>query len=292
MPRIETGTPEVGNDGLPPDRERRSASAPRPGGVYIAQAARIVGVSSSLVRAWENEGLVSPARTESGYRVFAPNDIERLRQIRDLMRRDGLNAAGVRRVFSNSGDGNGNGPTRPAPTAGERIRAFRRRKGLSLRAVAGLTGLSPSAISAVERGHSAPTVGSLQRLAHAFDTTVPSLLGTAEPHRRFGVRANQRPMLFETPGVIMENLYDMDTVLQSMLITVEPGAGNLDSYSHEGEEFLYLIDGQLDLTLDEIDTYRLCAGDAITFASTRPHRWANPGAAKTTIVWINTPPTF
>lgn len=99
-------------------------------------------------------------------------------------------------------------------------------------------------------------------------------------------------MLFETPGVIMQNLYDIHTVLQSMLITVDPGAGNLDSYAHEGEEFLYLIDGQLDLTLDEIDTYRLRAGDAMTFASTRPHRWVNPGTVKTTIVWVNTPPTF
>ena len=176
MPRMETRVAAELGDDLDSDRGPRSSPAlRRPGGVYITQAARIVGVSPSLVRSWENEGLVSPGRTESGYRVFAPNDIERLRQIRDLMHRDGLNAAGVRRVFGNSG--NGTGPTRSVLAVGERIRASRRRKGLSLRAVASLTGLSPSAISAVERGHSAPTVGSLQRLAHAFETTVPSLLG-------------------------------------------------------------------------------------------------------------------
>jgi DNA-binding transcriptional MerR regulator/mannose-6-phosphate isomerase-like protein (cupin superfamily) len=291
MPRETRRTPKTPGS-VTTEQGRRPASGNRPVGVYITQAARIAGVSPSLVRAWENEGLVSPARTDSGYRVFSPHDLERLRQIRDLMRRDGLNAAGVRRALSNAGSANGNRPTRSVPSVGERIRAFRRRQGLSLRAVASVTGISPSAISAVERGHSTPTVGSLQRLAHAFGTTVPSLLGTPEPHRRLVVRASERPMLFEAPGVIMENLFDVDTILQSMLITVDPGAGNRDSYAHEGEEFLFVIVGQLDLTLDEIDTYRLHAGDALTFASTRPHRWANPGAVKTVIVWVNTPPTF
>jgi DNA-binding transcriptional MerR regulator/quercetin dioxygenase-like cupin family protein len=260
--------------------------------VYIAQAARITGVSSSLIRTWESEGLVSPMRTESGYRVFSPGDIEQLRRIRDLIHRDGLNAAGVRRVLSSSGDGNGGGSIRPIPPVGGRIREYRRRQGLSLRAVAERAGVSPSAISAVERGHSTPTVGSLHRLARAFDTTVPSLLGTAEPHRRLVVRKDDRPVLFETPGVIMENLYDVDTVLQSMLISVDPGAGNGESYAHDGEEFLYVVEGRLELTLDEIDLYQLGAGDALTFASTRPHRWVNPGTVRSVIVWVNTPPTF
>jgi DNA-binding transcriptional MerR regulator/quercetin dioxygenase-like cupin family protein len=268
------------------------ATNDRSAGVYITQAARITGASPSLIRTWESEGLVQPGRTKSGYRVFTPQDIEQLRRIRDLIHRDGLNAAGVRRVLSSLGTANGASPARAVSSVGEKIREIRRRRGLSLRAVAKLTGISPSAISAVERGHSTPTVGSLHRLARAFDTTVPSLLGTAQPHRRLVVQTNERPLLFETPGVIMENLYDVDTVLQSMLISVDPGAGNGDSYAHEGEEFLYVIVGGLDLTLDEIDTYSLKAGDAMTFASTRPHRWTNPGVVKAVIVWVNTPPTF
>jgi quercetin dioxygenase-like cupin family protein len=90
----------------------------------------------------------------------------------------------------------------------------------------------------------------------------------------------------------MENLYDVDTILQSMLITVEPGGGSQESYAHEGEEVLYVIEGEIDMTLDEIDTYRLEPGDAMTFHSTRPHRWTNPGEITAVIVWINTPPTF
>ncbi|MGZ4431283.1 MAG: MerR family transcriptional regulator [Gaiellales bacterium] len=272
-------------------RRRARPGDGRPAGVYINQAARIVGVSPSLVRTWESEGLVNPARTPSGYRVFSPQDIERLRHIRDLIHRDGLNAAGVRRLLNSSGEGNGN-DRRGSQPVGERVRMFRRRRGLSLRALARVTGLSPSSISAVERALSSPTVGSLHRLAIAFETTVPALMGTPEPHERLVVRPHERPMLFEAPGVRMENLYDVDTILQSMLSTIEPGAGSPDSYAHEGEEFLYIVEGEFEITLDEMDTYRLGPGDAMTFASTRPHRWTNPGDVTTVIVWVNTPPSF
>ncbi|MDX6552963.1 MAG: hypothetical protein QOH74_1451 [Gaiellales bacterium] len=272
-------------------RRRAAGSNGRPAGVYINQAARIVGVSASLIRIWENEGLLTPERTTSGYRVFSPRDIERLRHIRDLIQRDGLNAAGVRRVLSSTGaEGTVERPRSVA--VGEKLRMLRRRRGLSLRALATMTGLSPSSISAVERGLSSPTVGSLHRLAIAFETTVPALMGTPEPHERLVVRPHERNLLFGAPGVKMENLYDVDTILQSMVITVEPGAGSEESYAHEGEEVLYMIEGEIDVTLDEIDTYRLRTGDAMTFASTRPHRWTNPGNVTAAIVWINTPPTF
>ncbi len=260
-------------------------------GFYIKQTASIVGVSPAQIRAWENRGLLTPARTPSGYRVFSPQDIERLRYIRDQILRDGLNPAGVRRMLSITDAKIGNKRPRSMPV-GERIRTLRRRSGLSLRAVATLTGLSPSSISAVERGLSSPTVGSLHRLAVAFKTTIPILMGTPEPHQRLVVRPHERTLLFGAPGVEMENLYDTETFLQSMLITIEPGAGSQESYSHEGEEMLYVIEGEIEMTLDEIDNHRVQAGDAMTFHSTRPHRWTNPGAVTAVIVWVNSPPTF
>jgi DNA-binding transcriptional MerR regulator/quercetin dioxygenase-like cupin family protein len=262
-------------------------------GIYISQAARILGVSQSVLRNWENERLVTPARTPSGYRVFSVQDIERLRHVRDLVQRQGLNPAGVRRLLgsgSSPSDVNGASAGRHP---GDRVHMLRSRKQVSLRALAEMTGLSPSSISAVERGLSAPSVGTLQRLAVALDTTVAKLLGTPHPRRHLVVRADERPLLdTETPGVRFENLYTVETTLQSILITVEPGHGSQESYSHEGEEFVYLLEGELEITLDELETYRLGPGDAMTFYSTRPHRWSNPSSTAAVTVWINTPPTF
>lgn len=253
----------------------------------------MLGVSPWVLRAWENEGLIAPARTASGYRVFAPEDLDRLRRIRDLIQGEGLNPAGVRRLLD-AGEGAGEErPRTPRASVHDRIQMLRKRKGISLRALAGLTGLSASSVSAIERGLSAPSVGTLQRLAAALDTTVPKLLDTPRPQRNLVVRPHERQVLdMETPGVLFENLYAIDTTLQSILISVEPGQGSQESYSHEGEEFLYVLEGELEVTLDELYTYRLGPHDAMTFDSPRPHRWSNPGDTLTQIVWVNTPPTF
>jgi DNA-binding transcriptional MerR regulator/mannose-6-phosphate isomerase-like protein (cupin superfamily) len=255
--------------------------------------ARILGVSPSVLRTWESEGLVTPARTPSGYRVFSPEDLERVRRIRDLIQGEGLNPAGVRRLLDDDARGADERVSPPRPHAHERIQMLRKRKGMSLRTLAAESGLSASSVSAIERGISAPSVGTLQRLAAALGTTVPKLLDAPRPHRQLVVRPHERQVLdMETPGVLFENLYAIDTVLQSILISVEPGHGSQESYSHEGQEFLYILEGHLEITLDELYTYRLGPRDAMTFHSTRPHRWHNPGDVRTVTVWVNTPPTF
>jgi quercetin dioxygenase-like cupin family protein len=80
--------------------------------------------------------------------------------------------------------------------------------------------------------------------------------------------------------------------LEPLLFRIAPGASSGSSYTHDGEEFLYVLEGVFEITLDELTTYTLKEGDALTFASVRPHRFRNPGTAETTVVWINTPPTF
>jgi DNA-binding transcriptional MerR regulator/quercetin dioxygenase-like cupin family protein len=279
----------------PKDDDSPEADArTRPAGLYISQVARILGVSPSALRMWEAQGLSAPERTSSGYRVYSMDEVERLRRVRDLIQRDGLNPAGVRRMLdSDRAPRAAEREKAPEEHVGPRVQRARLRRGVSLRALASATGLSASSVSAIERGVSAPSVGTLQRLAAALDTTVPKLLGTRRPSPRLVVRPSDRVALdMETPGVRFENLYAVDTALQSILITVEPGAGTDESYSHEGEEFLYVTAGRLELTLDELHTYELEAGDAMTFASTRPHRWRNPGDVTTEIVWLNSPPTF
>jgi DNA-binding transcriptional MerR regulator/mannose-6-phosphate isomerase-like protein (cupin superfamily) len=287
-------SPRRDEQGVSLSGQAPSVRAKRPTGVYIKQAAQILGVSPSVLRTWESEGLVSPVRTSSGYRVYTPRDVERLQQIRNLIQGEGLNPAGVRRLLDEQGDAaDAHGSGGPRPHVHDRIRMLRKRKNMSLRALAVASDLSASSVSAIERGLSAPSVGTLQRLAAALDTTVPKLLDAPRPERHLVVRPHERQVLdMETPGVVFENLYATDTTLQSILISVEPGHGSQESYRHEGEEFLYIIEGQLELTLDELYTYRLGPKDAMTFQSMRPHRWYNPGDVRTVIVWINTPPTF
>ncbi len=69
-------------------------------GLYaISIAAELVGTGVQNLRVYERRGLVDPARTEGGTRLYSDHDITRLRRIADLLA-DGLNLAGVAMVMA------------------------------------------------------------------------------------------------------------------------------------------------------------------------------------------------
>lgn len=65
----------------------------------ISVAAELSELHPQTLRAYEREGLLSPARTEGGTRRYSRRDVERLRFIRTLTQDEGLNLAGVRIVL-------------------------------------------------------------------------------------------------------------------------------------------------------------------------------------------------
>ncbi|MGK2876809.1 MAG: MerR family transcriptional regulator [Nocardioides sp.] len=64
----------------------------------ISVAAAMVGMGIQNLRVYERRGLVDPARTPGGTRLYSQSDIERLRRVRELLA-DGLNLAGIARVL-------------------------------------------------------------------------------------------------------------------------------------------------------------------------------------------------
>ena len=266
-------------------------------GVYILQAARMVGTSTASIRMWEKHGLVSPERTASGYRIYSMAEVSRLRQIHRLTL-EGVNPAGILRILQSGSETSGSAPAvhdedHPAHSVGETLKQLRSTSRLTLRQVAKLTGLSASYISSVERSLAAPSLASLQKLAVAFGTNVQGLMGqaTGAPDTVL-VRPSQRRVLDSGDGVTIEDMSTASSNLESLLFTVLPGAGSAGAFSHEGEEMLYIVTGELDLTLDGTDEYHLEVGDSMSYDSPRPHAWVNRGSETTVIVWVNTPRTF
>ena len=65
----------------------------------ISVAAELVGMHPQTLRMYESKGLVRPARTPGGTRLYSDIDLERLRMIQTLTTRLGLNLAGVEHVL-------------------------------------------------------------------------------------------------------------------------------------------------------------------------------------------------
>jgi quercetin dioxygenase-like cupin family protein len=168
---------------------------------------------------------------------------------------------------------------------------MRQRRGMALAEASSRAGISAGFLSSLERTQANASVATLQRLAKAYGTTVMELFHTPTHHGRL-VKPNERRVLEVHPGVRMELLSSGAPMLQSMLFRVAPLAGSEGSYSHQGEEFIFMISGTLEIWLDELQCFVLQAGDSFWFESTHGHRWFNPGDTEAAMLWINTPPTF
>ena len=151
--------------------------------------------------------------------------------------------------------------------------------------------MSPGFLSSVERSQANASVATLQRLATSYGTTVMELF-QSPPHEGRLVGPTDRRVLTVHSGVRMELLSTGAPMLQSMLFKVAPAAGSEGAYSHQGEEFIYMLSGTLEVWLDELQCYVLREGDSFWFPSTHAHRWFNPGDVDAVLLWINTPPTF
>ena len=68
----------------------------------ISVAARLAGTMPHTLRAYEEAGLIEPARTDSGNRLYSDEDIDRLRHIQSIAER-GVNYAGIRIILEMEG---------------------------------------------------------------------------------------------------------------------------------------------------------------------------------------------
>lgn len=255
----------------------------------ISEVARLVGISSSALRAWEALGLVSPYRTESHYRLYSEPEVGLLRRAVFLRRARGLNPAAIVLVLKRQGMVSA--PAESPVLPGQRFRRLRTRRGLSLAQVARATKVSVGFLSALERGQMRSSISTLRRIARFYRTNILSLFETAAENPRL-VRPGQRKVLETTPDVRMELLAWGQTAMEPHLFRIKPGGGSGESYSHEGEEFLHILRGEFEIWLDSKEHYRLKPGDSLYFESSTPHRWRNPGRSETSLLWVNTPPTF
>lgn len=177
---------------------------------------------------------------------------------------------------------------------GRRIRHLRKARDLSLKDVAERSGLSVSFLSQIERGTSSPSVRVLVRIASALNVALsslfngsdhshvpePSLVQRREDRRRLSFRETSISKELVTPPAQASGL-------DIYLITIEPGGSTGgEAYSHGGEEAGLVLRGTLELQVDG-QVHVLRTGDGFGFESRRPHRFKNPGATLTQVVWVN-----
>ncbi len=170
-----------------------------------------------------------------------------------------------------------------------RLKQARNTQGLSLDAVAKLSGVSRSMVSQIERGESSPTIATLWNLTRALQVDFAGLLDAAPAGNRIEVlRAGQIPTIDNMgKGCRILILSPPEQVGRHEVYELRLASGGiLDSQPHKrgAREHLTVIEGTIHVTCGEA-TEVLRAGDTSRYAADVPHRIAAPdGPARAFLV--------
>lgn len=159
-------------------------------------------------------------------------------------------------------------------TVGPRLRELRRRRGLTLAALAERTGINESTLSRLEGGSRKPTLEMLLPLAEVYSVPLDQLVGaphTGDPriHLRPVTREGLTYVPLSRPGGIQAH---------KLLIPHRPGVVP-EPRTHEGFEWVYVLAGRLKLILAERSSI-LEPGEAAEFDTHIPH-WLGPADERT-----------
>ncbi|MGZ9718699.1 MerR family transcriptional regulator [Rhizobium miluonense] len=262
----------------------------------VAEAARLAGVSASTLRLWESQGLLVPSRSETGHRQYSAEDVARLKRISWFRAERGLNPAAIREALETeegSATGLENGEQSASSDIGRRFRSLRHAAGKTLEQVAAEMGMTSSTLSTLERTSQGVSFKTLHDLADYYGTTVSRLSGEEREDVPALIRSGEwRAWPATTPGVTVQLLAEGRTMMDCHRFVLAPGAASEGAYRHEGEEFIHVLAGRLELVLDSDQFFDLLPGDSLYFESRRYHSWRNRHDGETILLWINTPPTF
>ena len=190
------------------------------------------------------------------------------------------------------------GSERPPLTVqavGKEIKRLRKLRGRTLEQLASGAGVSAGLLSQVERGQGNPSFNTLVQVAHALGIPVARLMAGEQLSSPVVRREDRRRLnLGGTDHLVLMELLTsrLDSALEAIRIVAEPGYTSEDTpFVHDGEEFGIVLEGTHAVNVGGAH-YVLQAGDSISYSSTIPHWYENPGDVTSVSLWVVTPPSF
>lgn len=182
----------------------------------------------------------------------------------------------------------------------DKLRTLRLRRSMGLKQLAEHTGLSSAMLSRLENGRLTPTLPTLVRIALVFNVGLDYFF--TDPRKRHIVAITRRGErnLFPSDPSSSSNSWHFETLdfranerkLNSYLGHFHPfPVEKLTPHHHPGIEFLYLIEGQLEIVVGT-ETFRLGPGDAMYFDSIQKHSYRSLTKTACTAVVVTTRSTL
>ena len=179
----------------------------------------------------------------------------------------------------------------------ERLRMLRAQRGWTLGQTSKASGVAASTLSKIENGLMSPTYDVLLRLASGLDIDLAELFTPARDHMGAGRRSIERKgegEIHETPlyhhRVLCSQLSHKRMMPFFTQIKAHHVSDNEGWSRHEGEEFVYVLSGSIELHTEYYEPEILEAGDCFYIDSRMRHRVINRDGAQAEVLWVSTKP--
>lgn len=170
---------------------------------------------------------------------------------------------------------------------GSKVRSLREAQGLTLEELANRTRLSKSMLSLIERGKSAPSIGTLVAISSVFGVQLPELLGKPTYDQDVVTRLADQTVVKSGHGMIHRTVTnDQIRGIEIAFNQYKRGASNsAKPITHDGFEYGLVIDGVLEVAVED-QKHMVSAGDLIRYPSDKPHRITSKGRKGARAFWI------
>jgi len=181
-----------------------------------------------------------------------------------------------------------------ALSIGQNLAKWRKEKGLTLQQLAAKVHLTAAFISKIEHDKASPSIATLKTIAHALDAKVIDFFADELLQDPVVTTPDQWSRVL-IPGWQSDTKRLVKIVaskrMEPFLTTIKPGGKSREPYSHPGEEFGFVLEGEITITVGE-ELYRVGPMSSFYYSSLLPHSWINKGKKDCKIIWVVSPPSW
>jgi transcriptional regulator with XRE-family HTH domain len=182
---------------------------------------------------------------------------------------------------------------------GEKIKELRKQKNMTLKDLSSASGLSIGFLSQLERNLTTVAVDALQKVAASLGVDLGYFFSVSESKtERAVIRSYERAVAYAEAGHFIHQYLSPNIANHNIfaeIITLIPDENppeiGVEVFSHEGEEFIYVLEGILTLDYNH-EVFKLHHGDTVHMDSKIPHNWYNTTGQMVKILVVRYPNPF
>ena len=179
-------------------------------------------------------------------------------------------------------------------TIGAKLKQIRNSKGMTLKELGDASGFSTGFLSQLERGKSSIAISHLSKIAECLGVNVRYFMAEEFQSECPVMKSYENEVLYIESELSIQYRITNNVNNWNMLPKIDvimPGFHTEGFHSHNGEEFVYVLEGVLILDLDG-KSYHLYPGDTAHYGAQKVHSWRNNTNKPVKVLVVTTPNPF